>query len=321
MEHDLRSGSFGGELAPPRTAGIGRRLRPLAPYALLAPALAVLAAVLAWPLYRLVAISLQQYGLRELFQHRGRFLGLANYRTVLTDPFFWTVVVRTVAFAGVCVGLTMVAGTLIALLLRRVGRRMRVLVQAGLVFAWATPVLSAVSIWQWLFDYEFGVVNWLLVRLGADGFARHNWFDDPWQGWLVIVLVVVWGAIPFVAVTLHAGLSQVPAELVDAARVDGAGPWQVFWKVTFPLLKPIFLILVTLSTIWDFRIFTQVWVMLNQRPTRDYFLLGIYSFNTSFGVTRYGLGAAIAVVMVLLLVVLTSLYVRQLLRTMEEAAA
>jgi len=307
-------------------AGVGRRTvrtrrwAGLVPYGLLAPSLLVLAGVLGWPLWQLTLISLQRYGLRELFQHRGRYVGLANYRTVLGDPFFWTVVARTVAFTTVCVAATMVAGTLIAVLLRRVGPRMRVLVQSAVVFAWATPVLSAVSIFQWLFDYEFGVVNWLLVRLGAGGFAHHNWFDDPWQGWLVIVLLVVWGAVPFVAVTLHAGLSQVPGDLVDAARVDGAGPWQVFWKVTVPLLKPILLILVTLSTIWDFRIFTQVWVMLGQRPSNDYFLLGIYSFSTSFGVTRYGLGAAIAVVMVLLLVVLTSVYVRQLLRTVEETA-
>ena len=127
-------------------------------------------------------------------------------------------------------------------------------------------------------------------------------------------LVVVWGALPFVAITVHAGLTQVPAELEEAARVDGAGPWQVFRHITFPVLKPIFLILATLSTIWDFKVFTQIWVMLNQRPSREYFLLGIWSYSESFGVTRYGKGAAIAVVMVLLLLGLTFFYVRQMLK-------
>jgi N,N'-diacetylchitobiose transport system permease protein len=294
-----------------------RRLRPLVPYALLAPSLAVLAAVLAYPLYRLVVLSFQQYGLRELFAGKGRFVGLENYRSIVGDAFFWTVVVRTVVFAGVCVGLTMVLGTLVALLLRRLGRRMRLLVTAGLVAAWATPVLTAVAIWQWMFDFEFGVVNWLLTELGVGDFVNHNWFDRPLEGFTVIVLVVVWGALPFVAITLHAGLTQVPAELEEAARVDGAGAWQVFWNVTFPILKPVFLILTTLSTIWDFKVFTQIWVMLNQRPGRDYFLLGIWSYNESFGVSNYGKGATIAVVMVVLLMVLTSFYVRQMLRAVE----
>jgi N,N'-diacetylchitobiose transport system permease protein len=300
--------------APARPGRRGRRLRPLVPYLLLAPSLLVLAAILGFPLYRLVVISLQQYGLRELIAGRGRFVGLQNYRDIVTDPFFWTVVTRTVLFAAVCVGLTMVLGTLVALLLRNLARPMRVLVTAGLVAAWAMPTLTAVSIWQWLFDFEFGVVNWLLTRLGVAGYEQHNWFDQPLQGFTVIVIVVVWAALPFVAITLHAGLTQVPAELEEAARVDGAGAWQVFRHITFPVLKPIFLILAILSTIWDFKVFTQVWVLLNQRPSREYFLLGIWSYSESFGVTRYGKGAAIAVVMVVLLLLVTSFYVRQMLR-------
>jgi N,N'-diacetylchitobiose transport system permease protein len=331
----VRPDRVGGELAPPRTpptarpatdlagratpttprpGARARRLRPLVPYALLAPALLVLVAILGFPLYRLVSLSFQQYGLKELFAGRGTWIGLRNYQDILTDGFFWTVVARTVLFAAVCVGLTMGLGTLVALLLRNLGRPMRVLVTAGLVAAWAMPTLTAVSIWQWMFDFEFGVVNWLLTRLGVAGYEQHNWFDQPLQGFAVIVIVVVWGALPFVAITLHAGLTQVPAELEEAARVDGAGAWQVFRHVTVPVLKPIFLILATLSTIWDFKVFTQIWVMLNQRPSREYFLLGIWSYSESFGVTRYGKGAAIAVVMVLLLMLLTSFYVRQMLR-------
>jgi N,N'-diacetylchitobiose transport system permease protein len=289
-------------------------LRPLVPYALLAPALLVLAAILGLPIYRLVSLSFQQYGLKELFAGKGTFIGLENYRDILTDSFFWTVVARTVVFAAVCVGLTMGLGTLIALLLRNLARPMRVAVTAGLVAAWATPTLTAVSIWQWMFDFEFGVVNWLLTRLGVDGYVHHNWFEQPLQGFAVIVAVVVWAALPFVAITLHAGLTQVPLELEEAARVDGAGAWQVFRHIIFPVLKPIFLLLATLSTIWDFKVFTQIWVMLNQRPSRDYFLLGIWTYSESFGVTRYGKGAAIAVVMVLLLLLLTAFYVRHMLR-------
>jgi len=130
-----------------RQGARARRLRPLVPYALLAPSLLVLAGVLGYPLYRLVVLSFQQYGLRELFSGtEGRFIGLRNYRAILSDTFFWTVVARTVVFAVVCVGLTMVLGTLVALLLRRLGKGMRLLVTARLMAAWATPMLTAIAV-------------------------------------------------------------------------------------------------------------------------------------------------------------------------------
>src|SRR4029453_8811962 len=200
---------------------------------------------------------------------------------------------------AVWVGLTMVLGTLVALLLRNLGRTMRVLVTAGLGAAWAMPTLTAISIWQWMFAFEFGGANWRVTRLGFGGSEQYTWSSQPLQGFAVIVIVVVWGALPFVAITLHAGLTQVPAEPEEAARVAGAGAWQVFRHIPFPVMKPIFLILATLSTIWDFKVLTQTWVLLNQRPSREYFLLGIWSYSESFGVTRYGKGAAIAVVMVM----------------------
>jgi N,N'-diacetylchitobiose transport system permease protein len=116
---------------------------------------------------------------------------------------------------------------------------------------------------------------------------------------------------------LFAALLQVPDDVLEAAEIDGARPWQTFWHVTAPILRPIFLIVISLSTIWDFQVFNQVYVLLNQRPSSDYFVMAVYSYRESFGVTQYGLGAAIAVVMVLILVVVTFFYVRQTLKTAE----
>ncbi len=187
----------------------------LFPYALIAPSVAVIAGILAFPLGMLVWLSLQHYGLREL-------------------------------------ALTLIFSTLIALLLLKVRQVVRVLVMSALVFVWATPVIVTVDIWQWMFDYEFGVINYLLTQLHLGNFIHHNWFDNPVQGLAVLVVVVVWGAIPFVTITLFAGLLQVPGDVLEAAEVDGASPWHTFWFVTAPMLKPIFLIVTCLSTIWDF---------------------------------------------------------------------
>jgi len=128
---------------------------------------------------------------------------------------------------------------------------------------------------------------------------------------------VVWGAIPFVTITLFAALLQVPSEVIDAAHVDGAGAWERFWFVTAPILKPVFLIVTSLSTIWDFGVFIQIYVLLNARPSADYFTIGIYSFKESFGVSQYGLGATIAVLMVVILVIVTLFYVRETVRQAE----
>jgi N,N'-diacetylchitobiose transport system permease protein len=293
--------------------------RNLFPYALIAASVVVMGGILAFPLGWLAWLSTQHYGLRELIQHQGDWVGFDNYRTILADPLFHQVILRTLLFTSAAVGLTLVLSTLIALLLQRVSRIVRVIVMSALVFVWATPVIVSVDIWQWMFDYEFGVINYVLTQLHLGNFIHHNWFDNPVQGWSVLVVIVVWGAIPFVAITLFAGLLQVPSEIIDAAQVDGAGPWQRFRFVTAPMLKPLFLIVTCLSTIWDFSVFTQPYVLLNERPSADYYTIAIYSYRESFGVTQYGLGAAIAVVMVIVLVFVTLFYVRETVRVAEIA--
>jgi N,N'-diacetylchitobiose transport system permease protein len=200
-----------------------------------------------------------------------------------------------------------------------VRRVVRTILLSALVFVWATPVIVSVDIWQWMFDYEFGVMNYALTQLHIGNFIHHNWFDNPLQGWAVVLVIVVWGAIPFVTITLFAGLLQVPTDVIDAAQVDGAGALQRFWFVTAPMLKPLFLIVTCLSTIWDFSVFNQPYVLLNGRPSTDYYTIAIYSYRESFGVTQYGLGAAIAVIMVMVLVIVTLFYVRETVKVAEIA--
>jgi N,N'-diacetylchitobiose transport system permease protein len=288
-----------------------------APYALLAPALVVLGVVLGYPLYMLVKMSFQKYGLFELIRHKGHWIGTANYTQILHDSEFWHVLLRTVLFTAVTVALTMVLGTAIALLLVQVGRFMRTALTTGLVLVWSVPVIVAVDIWRWMIDYEFGVANWTLTKLHLGDFSRYDWFASPWTGFGVLTALVVWGAIPFIAITVYAALAQVPQELLEAAAIDGARPWSVFREVTMPLLKPIFVILTSLSIIWDFQVFQQLWIFLDGRPSPDYYTMAIYAFQESFVIGEYGLGASIAVVMVLFMFAATLVYLRQMLRTGE----
>ena len=306
------------QLASRRRRFSRRRLGQIAaPYVLLAPAAAVVAVVLAYPLYLLGKMSFEKYGLFELIRHKGRWIGTANYSNIFHDAEFWHVVLRTIAFTAVCVSLTMVLGTAIALLLLQVGRVMRIALTTGLVLVWAIPTIVAVDLWRWMVDFEFGVANWTLTKLHLGDFIRHDWFANPWTGFGVFTALIVWGAIPFVSITVYAGLAQVPHELLEAAAIDGARPWAAFREVTLPLLKPIFVILTSLSIIWDFQVFQQIWVMLDGRPNSDYYTMAIYAFHQSFQISEYGLGAAIAVVMVLFMFGATLVYLRQMLRTGE----
>jgi N,N'-diacetylchitobiose transport system permease protein len=294
-----------------------RAFRALSPYLLIAPAALVIVAVLGYPIYLLTRLSFQQYGLAELVTKKGTWIGLDNYTRLFHDEQFWTVLLRTFVFTAVNVGLTMLFGTLIALLLARLGGFMRVLLTTGLVLVWATPVIVAVNIFRWMVDFEFGVLNWTLTKLHVGDFLNKDWFADPTTGFAVITATIVWGAIPFVAITLYAGLSQVPAELVEAAQIDGAGRWQVFRDVIFPLLLPIFVILTSLSIIWDFQVFNQVWLMRDGEPEEDYWLMSVYSFVEAFRLGEYGFGAAIALVMVGFMFVATFVYLRQMIRIGE----
>jgi N,N'-diacetylchitobiose transport system permease protein len=306
----------------PRTGSLARHrrrraLRRATPYLLIGPALVVIAAVMAYPMGFLASLSLQDYGLRELLAHQGAWVGLANYAAIAAQPLFWQVVGRSIAFTAVAVFLSMALGTLLAMLMERCSGPVRLLLSGGLIFVWATPVVVAVDIWQWMFDYEFGVANWALTHLRAGSFIHHNWFESPVEGFAIITALVVWGALPFLVITLYAGLVQVPLELVEAARSDGASGWQVFWQVTAPILRPIFVILLSLSTIWDFQVFNQIWILLNQRPSSTYYVMGVYSYVEAFKVTQYGRGAAISIVLVAILMVATFFYVRQIARAGE----
>jgi N,N'-diacetylchitobiose transport system permease protein len=299
-------------LNPPATRPKVRRAG-ITPYALATPALLVLAGVLGYPLVKLAILSFQQWGLEQIFNPGAGapFVGLGNYRRIFSDGFFWTVLERTVLVAAAMVVVSMVAGVAVALLMQVVPAWCRWLMTFALVLAWAVPHPVSTEMFAWMTDFNYGVLNYLF------GLPRHNWYIDNTQGFAVATAVVVWGAVPLIAITVYAALDQIPAELVEAARVDGASSLQVLRKVRLPLLRPILVMLTTLSVIWDFQVFTQIWVLRQSNPTRDYFTLGIYSYAKAYYSHDYGYASALAVVTVLLLLGVMVVYLRQILRMGE----
>jgi N,N'-diacetylchitobiose transport system permease protein len=286
------------------------------PYALVLPVLAAIGAVLAYPLYRLVVLSFQKYTLFELIRHKGSWIGTDNYRSVLGDTVFWHTLERTVVFTIANVGLTMILGTLLALLLVRVASIVRVLLTVALVLVWSMPVVVAVQIWFWMTNYQNGVVNWILTELQLGNYFQHDWYATTFSKLAMVTVLIVWGAIPFVTITVYAALAQVPSELVEAAEIDGAGPLRVFRDVTFPVLKPILLVLTSLSIIWDFGVFAQPYLLVSASGwNASNYLMGIYVYIEGYAHSDFGRGAAISLLMLAIVAVLSVFYVRQMLRT------
>lgn len=192
------------------------------PYLLLLPMLLAILAVLGYPIVNLVELSLQQYGLFQLINHHGIYIGLQNFETIFSDSVFWHTLIRTTLFTAVNVGLTIGIGMLIALLLARVSTWVRLLVSVALVLVWATPPVVGVEIWQWMTNIQNGILNYALTQLHIGNFFQHDWYTSTISQYAMVTSLLVWGALPFVAITLYAALSQVPHELIEAAQLDGA---------------------------------------------------------------------------------------------------
>ncbi len=321
-----RPGRGGGRRPPPAGTGAGFRgfirRRRLSPYLLLAPALAGIALVLLWPLLQVALYAFQNYGLPQITGAAPvQWVGLANFSATFTDPEFWLSLRITVLFAAVAVPLTLVTGTVVGLLLNRLGKKMAAFVATAALLAWATPPVSASVLFYWLFNPDGGLVDWTLSKLphwlvGSTNWAGFNWTTTgALQAYTVLALLVVWQSFPFIAVSVLAGLKTVPAELLEAARVDGASPWRSFWRITYPLLKPIFLVLLLLSVIWDFNVFTQTYLLTGGLANRDEFNLSLYLYDKAFTFPpSYGLGGALALIFTVILLVVTVGYVRASVR-------
>jgi len=289
--------------------------RGAVPYGLIFPVVAVLAAILGYPIYSLIRLSLQKYGLFELIQHKGHYIGLHNFGLVLHDPVFWHTAVRTIVFAAVNVALTLVLGTLVALLLVRVSTWVRILVTSGLVLVWAMPPVVAVQVWNWMTNYQNGVVNYVLTELHVGNYFHHDWYATTFSQLGIVTALIVWGAVPFVAITVYAALSQVPSELIEAAEIDGARPWQVFLDVTMPVIRPVLLILTSLSILWDFGVLTQPYLLIGQPAIHPgNYLMAIYLFEEGYFKNDYGKGAAISLLMLLMVAAMSVVYVRKMIR-------
>lgn len=286
------------------------------PWLLIIPSIVVLLAALGYPIVWQFITSFQKYGLKQQFNPdlAPDFVGFDNYVKVLTSPDFLAVLGRSILFCFIAAFTTVIIGFLLALLMKRVNKVIRLILQIGLLLAWAMPVAAAMTVWVWLVDWRHGVLNYLLGKLGFD-VEGHNWLADPTSFFVIALITVIWAAVPFVALSIYAGLSQISEEVLEAAQMDGATGWQRTRYIILPLIAPVLSIVLLLQIVWDLRVFTQIKFLQDAGGVANSTdLLGTFIYKTGVGSADFGAASAVSVIMLLLTVALSWYYVRSIMK-------
>lgn len=287
-----------------------------APLVHLAPALLAIGLTTVYPLLSALVTSLQEWRLNET-RAPGGFVGLENYRKALGDEQLWNSLTVTLQFTVVSVVAAVGLGLAIALLLNHASRLSR-FTQAALILPFAVaPALKGYS-WRFMLNPDTGVYDRMLDTLFP--FAQDiDWLGSPVGAMAVLLMTEVWGWAPLIALMFLGGLAAIPNEVREAARIDGAGIWQEFTRITFPLLRPLILIVVFLKAIWAVKIFDQVVTTTGGGPGRSTETLNFYAYQQGFTFLDIGYASAVSWILVLVLGVGAAAYLVAMNR--QEGAA
>jgi multiple sugar transport system permease protein len=226
----------------------------------------------------------------------GNFIGLENYEWIIGDSKFQTAVFFTLLYTLVASAFKFAIGLYLALLLNQ-NMPFKAMIRAVILIPFIVPtVLSAIAFW-WIFDPQFSVISWSLRQIGwIDG--NINFLGDAWNARWSVIFANVWRGVPFIAISLLAGLQTLPPSLYEAATLDGATRWQLFRHVTYPLLTPIIAVVMTFSVLFTFTDFQLIYVITRGGPLNATHLMATLSFQRAISGGALGEGAAIAIAMV-----------------------
>lgn len=274
--------------------------------ALLALPFLYIAVFYAYPIYKVITLSLRDF---QIAFGVDDWVGLDNYRELLTTGETWATLGRTLLYTLICVSVSFGLGLGMALLTvaladsisERFGRAFRHVVIAPMIFI---PAAAGVM-WAFAYTEHYGWVNHILVMLG---FSAYPWMVSDAAFFLVMV-TDIWGWTPFIYLILLAALQSLPQEPIEAARVDGANAWQVFRHVTFPLLKPVIVIALTIKTLDTYRAFDYLWIMTRGGPGTSSTTLNLATYKTAFQNLDFGKASALAVITMVFPLVVMILFV------------
>jgi len=256
------------------------------------PAAAILLLFLAYPLGLGIWISFTDARIGR----GGEFVGVENYEWLWDDTVFWLSVFNTLLYTSVASVFKFAIGLYLAILLNQ-HMPFKAMIRAVVLIPFIVPtVLSAIAFW-WLFDSQFSIISWSLKKIGLIS-ANIDFLGDFWNARWSVIFANVWRGIPFVAITLLAGLQTVPPSLYEAATIDGASRWQMFRFITYPLLTPIIAVVMTFSVLFTFTDFQLIWAMTRGGPVNATHLMATLSYQRAILGGYLGEGSAIATAMI-----------------------
>ena len=297
----------GGPLGGPRRLSWRARTRELRFAAiLLIPSVIVVFGIVIYPILRTLYTSF--YDVNSPFPGTYPFVGLDNYTHALGSPDFWSAVRRTAYFTVVSTGLELVLGLGIALLLAA-PLRARWLFRSIVVLPWALPTIVNGALWRYIFNAQYGVLNAILTQVGLQN-HYHAWLNSQTFALHAVIFADVWKNTSLVAFLLLAGLTTIPRELYEAARVDGVSAWQAFLRITLPMLKPAIVVVLVLRTIEAFKVFDIIYVMTRGGPANGTQSVALYTYQQAFSNELFGYGAALAYLIVVFIAAFAIVYMR-----------
>ena len=276
--------------------------------AFLAPAWLYIAVFYLYPLVANVRMGFQDYTVSSFYTGVAPYVGWANYAAVFQDSNFGRTVVNTALFTvGSLVFQFGIGLALAAFFNRRFP--LNGLLRSLLLVPWLLPLVVSGTAWRWILDTDSGVLNQVLLALHLTDHPIP-WLASTRDALTAVTLVNIWIGIPFNTVILYGGLQGVPAELHEAAALDGAGAWQRFWRITFPLLRPVTVVALALGLIYTIKVFDVIMVLTQGGPAASSQTLTILAYNDSFQQLMFGRGAAVGNLLILVAVVFAAIYLR-----------
>ncbi|MBL8702982.1 MAG: sugar ABC transporter permease [Alphaproteobacteria bacterium] len=274
------------------------------------PSLACLLLVLAYPVIYAGYISFHRVGLAQLRRGEFPWNDFDNYARLFEDRLFWLAVKNTVTFTFITVGAEVVLAILIALLINQqriwTSRVTRLLI----LLPYAIPPIANGLIWHFMYNFQFGFLNRIMFSLGLIT-EPINWAGNPDTALYAVTVPYIWRTLPFAILLVHAALQGIPRDLYEQAAVDGATAWQRFWRITLPLLRPIVAVILILRTSFAFAVFEEILAITQGGPGDATWVAAWYSYKMSFAPpNNFGLGAASAYVLALMIGALAIFYVR-----------
>ncbi|MFI9847151.1 carbohydrate ABC transporter permease [Nonomuraea sp. NPDC051941] len=292
------------------------RSRQWTAYAFLAPLVIYLLTFYAYPLYRNIDLSVHDYTPRAFVRGDPEFTGLDNYRDILSDDTFLRALRNTALFTLVSIAAQYALGLALAVFFHR-NFRLSAVLRAMFLVPWLLPLIVSASTWSWMLNSDNGIVN---AALEAFGIGQINWLTSPDTSLLAVTIANIWLGVPFNLVILYAGLQNISADLYEAAGLDGANGWQRFWRITFPLLRPVSAITLLLGLIYTLKVVDIIWIMTKGGPADASTTLATWSYREAFGTGQPDFSPAAAVGNLLILIAFAAGLLHVHLQRKEERA-